>query len=39
MPNGYVNFAVKLAQKLGVYSPERAERMNRYYKGHQYDDV
>ena len=33
MPNGYIDFATTLAQKLGVYSAEQAERMNRYYKG------
>lgn len=35
MPNGYVDFATRLGEKLGVYSAEGAEKMNRYYKGHQ----
>lgn len=39
LPNAYVDFATTLAQKLGVYSPERAERMNRYYKGQPYDGL
>ena len=33
MPNAYVDFATTLAQKLGVYSSEQAQKMNHYYKG------
>ena len=36
LPNAYVDFATTLAQRLGIYSSERAERMNRYYKGQPY---
>ncbi|MEM7735257.1 MAG: DJ-1/PfpI family protein [Deinococcota bacterium] len=31
LPNGYVDFATTLAERLGVYSAEQAVRMNQYY--------
>lgn len=39
LPNGYIDFATTLAQKLGVHSAERAEQMNRYYKGHHLNGI
>ena len=37
LPNGYIDFATQLGEKLGVYSTEQAKQMNRYYKGFSLD--
>lgn len=39
MPNGYIEFATTLAEKLGIHSVERAKQMNRYYKGFPIDNL